>query len=75
MLIYGKVRSTVPPIPLKIDEQSVWVSRNVTAVDSENGIEYEYDLLHYTKDEYIRLLDNQVTDTQVALVELFERMV
>lgn len=33
---------------------------------------YEYNEIQYTKDEYIELLAQQVTETQIALIELFE---
>lgn len=32
-------------------------------------------MVQYTKDEYISLLDSQLTDTQLALVEVYEGMV
>ena len=85
---YGKVRSTQQPEPKVIDDYSVWISENVTPV-SESGADeqsgftgYEYDLTQYTKDEYIRMIDDkiialetQITDTQVALCEIYESIV
>lgn len=85
---YGKVRSTQQPEPKVIDDYSVWISENITPV-SESGADeqsgftgYEYDLTQYTKDEYIRMIDNknialetQITDTQVALCEIYESIV
>ncbi len=85
---YGKVRSTQQPEPKVIDDYSVWISENITPV-SESGTDeqsgftgYEYDLTQYTKDEYIRMIDDknialetQITDTQVALCEIYESIV
>ena len=82
---YGKVRSTQQPEPKVIDDYSVWISENITPV-SESGADeqsgftgYEYDLTQYTKDEYIKIqaeknaaLEQQVTDTQLALCEVYE---
>lgn len=84
---FKKVRSTQQPEQKVIDEFSVWVAENITQVtesgsDEEPGfIGYEYDLTQYTKDEYIKLIDDkntsleaQITDTQVALCEVYELM-
>lgn len=85
---YGKVRSTEQPEKKVIDEFSVWIAENITPVsepgtDEQPGFEgYEYDLTQYDKDEYIRMIDDknasleaQVTDTQLALCEVYELMV
>ncbi len=84
---YGKVRSTQQPETQVIDEHSVWVAENITPVsepgtDEQEGFEgYEYDLTQYTKDEYIKMIDDknatletQVTDTQLALCEVYEML-
>ncbi|MEA5135351.1 MAG: hypothetical protein VB035_04340 [Candidatus Fimivivens sp.] len=88
MIDYGRTRSTVKPEPLKIDEFSVWVCSNITPIvetdpDGErefNG--FEFDMVQYDKDEYIRMMDaktalveQQLTDTQLALVEVYEMMI
>ena len=80
MIDHGKVRSTVKPEPMVIDEFSVWIHKNITEVSENVGEEnefigYEYDMIQYEKDEYIRMLDTQLTDVQLALVELYEGMV
>ena len=85
---YGKVRSTEQPEKKVIDEFSVWIAENITPVseagtDEQPGFEgYEYDLTQYDKDEYIKMIDDknasleaQVTDTQLALCEVYELMV
>lgn len=82
---YQKVRSVQQPEPKVIDEFSVWISENITPVsepgtDEHPGFEgYEFDLTQYTKEEYINLiseknsiLEKQVTDTQLALCEVYE---
>jgi hypothetical protein len=76
MVDYGKQRSTVKPEPRVLDENSVWVHTNIQAVEEAVGEEvfsgYEFNMVQYTKDEYISKLDNQLTDTQLALVEVYE---
>ena len=84
---YGKVRSTQQPETQVIDEFSVWVAENITPVnepgtgEQEGFVGYEYDLTQYTKDEYIKMIDDknaaletQVTDTQLALCEVYEML-
>ena len=86
MIEHGKVRSTVSPEPILVDEFSVWVCSNITQVEEDHGEEtfngFEYDMVQYEKDEYIKImtetnqnLEKQVTDLQVALVEIYEGMV
>ena len=76
MIDYGKVKSTVQPEPLVIDEQSAWVHTNIQAVEETVGDAvfsgWEFNMVQYAKDEYIRMLDTQLTDTQLALVEVYE---
>lgn len=86
MIEHGKARSTVSPEPLVVDEHSVWVHPNITPVEETIGEEtfsgFEYDMIQYEKDEYIRIMaeknqtmETQMTDTQLALIELYEGMV
>ena len=74
-----KVRSTVKPQAVDIDEFSVWIAENiqeVTVKDEEGNshIEYEYELTQLTKDEYILKLheDQQQTKTEndLAMADL-----
>ena len=80
MTNHGKVRSTVQPKAVEIDEYSVWVASNITpvqeaGVDEQSGFTgYEYDLIQYEKDEYIKMMDDknasleaQMESTQEAL--------
>ncbi len=55
---------------------TVYVHKNI--IKLEDGI-YQYEEIQYDKDEYIELmasinkiLEKQVTDTQLALTELYE---
>lgn len=84
---YGKVHSTKQPKQKVIDDYSVWVVSNITPVsepgtDEIPGFEgYEYDLTQYSKDEYIKMiddkntsLDEQITQAQEAMCEIYEMM-
>lgn len=88
MTVFQKTRSTIRPEPIKTDDYSVWIADNVREIKVDNGgldesktsaqhTEYEYDLIQYTKDEYIRLisdksaaLETDILDTQAAVIEL-----
>lgn len=87
MVNHGKVRSTVKPENMIIDEYSVWMNSNIQEIEvedeviTEDGkvekkthIEYEYDMLQYTKDEVIISQSQQITDTQLALCEIYESL-
>ena len=82
MINHEKVRSTVKPENTVIDEYSVWVANNIEEItvedidsnDNTTHIEYEYELLQYSKDEYIKLMSEQNYETQLALVELYESL-
>ena len=82
MINHGKVRSTIKPEKMVIDEYSVWISENINKieVESENSdsnektVMYQYDLIQYTKDEYIAMQSNQMTDVEMALVEIYESL-
>ena len=77
MLNHGRVRAGERPENIRIDEFSVWVSENITEVtvlgeDGQTHTEYEFDLKQYDKDEYIHSMDEQLTDAQLALCDLYE---
>lgn len=76
MVNLGKVRADEAPENMVIDEFSVWIAENITevTVTDEQGTrtEYEFDLKQYDKDEYIHAMDDQLTDAQLALCELYE---
>ena len=75
MIDYGIVKSTVRPEERKVDEFSVWVNTDI----AETADGWEYHMVQYTKDEYIKLMDeknaeleSQLTDTQLALCDVYE---
>lgn len=83
MIDYGRVRSTIRPEEKVVDEYSVWLNTDIQEVEvtheDDTHIEYEFNQVQYSKDEYIKLLDERndvfdtlLTDTQLALVELYE---
>ncbi|MDE6111216.1 MAG: hypothetical protein K2F65_04785, partial [Eubacterium sp.] len=83
MIEYKNVQSTIKPNETEIDEYSVWVNENISeiTVTDENGehTEYEFNQTQYSKDEYIKLmseqnkaLENELTDTQIALCDIYE---
>lgn len=85
MIDYGVVRSTIKPDKIEIDEYSVWINSNIKEIkvqsEDESHTEYEFNQIRYTKDEYIKLIDernttleSQLTDTQLALCEIYEGM-
>lgn len=58
MVDYGKVKSTVKPELIVIDEFSVWQNTNIQAVSENVGEEnefvgFEYNMIQFTKDEFI----------------------
>jgi hypothetical protein len=71
---YGKVRSTVQPEPLVIDEFNVWVYSNITQVEENDGDNtftgFEYDMVQYEKDEYIRIMAERNSNTESTLDSL-----
>lgn len=82
---FGKVRSTVKPEAMVIDDFSVWVCTDIQEVTESTGETefkgYEYSMVQYGKDEFILAqaaenadMKQKVTDTQLALVEIYELM-
>lgn len=81
MTDYGKVRSTTKPDEIVIDEFSVWENRNIKAISENEFVGYEFDVIQYDKNEFILKqakenseLSEQITQTQVALTEVYEMM-
>ena len=77
MTDYGIVKSTVRPEAKVVDEFSVWVNTDI----AETADGWEYHMVQHTKDEYIKLMDeknteleSQLTDTQLALCDVYEMM-
>ena len=81
---FGKTRSTVKPDAVVIDDNSLWVHTDIQEVHESVGEDqsfdgYEFNMIQYEKDEYILMmseknseLEKQVTDTQLALCEVYE---
>ena len=79
MVMYEGVRSTAPSVSeMEKDENFIYSRSNIQKIDEEDtemspGFHgWQYDETVYTKDEYIDRLDKQLTDTQLALVEVYE---
>ena len=82
MIDHGRVYSTVCPPKIKIDDFSVWVSTDMREADEEGVVMYAFSQMQYTKDEYIKLLgeenkalSQELTNTQLALCEIYEGMI
>lgn len=82
---YGKTKSTIQPEKVVMDDNSVWVHSNIEPIVETIGEStfdgYQYDTVQYDKNEYILMiseknsqLEAQVTDTQVALCEIYESL-
>ena len=63
MTDYGIVKSAVRPEAKVVDECSVWVNSDITK--TEEG--FEYHMVQYTKDEYIKLMDEANRKAQADL--------
>lgn len=87
MINHGVVRSTIKPERMIIDEYSVWIHENINEIEVEDEIindkgktekvkttMYEYEMMQYTKEEYIALQSSQTTDIEMALVEIYESL-
>ena len=87
MKVYQNTRSNTQPDVKVIDDFSVWIASDIHPVqveateDQEARTEYEYTLTQYDKNEYISMMDDRnaaleadLTDTQLALAELYESM-
>lgn len=70
MIEHGKVQSAIKPKAIDIDEYSVWVAENITETTIENDVLYEYELVQYTKDEYIKLLVERDLTKADAILDL-----
>lgn len=82
---YGLQRSTVKPKAVEITEIKVFVATNIeqvnVTIDKQEFWEYQFNLVEYDKDEYIKIisekneeLEQQMTDTQLALCDVYEML-
>lgn len=67
-----KVKSTIKPKGIETDEYSVYINTDITETVCNGMTMYEYSQQRYDKDEYIRYLNEQLTNMQLALVEMYE---
>lgn len=65
------IHSGIKKLSMVDEEQFVSAASREAA--REEPSTYEYREIQYSKDEYIALLSEQLTNTQLALVELYER--
>lgn len=66
-----KVQSAVNPEPVEILGDKVLVRSNITnELNEEGNMIYEYDEERYSKDEYIKKLDNENKTMQKAIDDL-----
>lgn len=83
MDLFENVRATERPEEIEIDEYSVYVNENIREVEvsfeNESHVEFEFEQKRYGKDEYIKMLSEKnarleqaITDTQLALCEIYE---
>ena len=63
MTDYGIVKSAVRPDEKTVDEYSVWVNTDI----AETADGWEYRMIQYTKDEYIKLMDEANQKAQADL--------
>lgn len=82
---YGLVRSTIEPQKVEIKQTKVFVASNIKQVkftiEDEEETEYEFNLVEYDKDEYIKMmvdrntkLEQTITNTQIGLCEVYETL-
>lgn len=68
----GKVTGDIEQAqPIVFGKDTVYVHSNIVLLD--NGL-YEYDEIQYEIYEYMAILQQQVTDTELALVEIYETL-
>lgn len=83
---YGLQRSTIVPKAVEITETKVFVATDIEQVavtmEEQEIQEYQFNLVEYEKDEYIKMisdkneaLEQNLTDTQIALCEVYELMI
>ena len=82
---YGLQKSAVEPKAVEITESKVFVATDIEQVtvtmDEQKVTEYQFNLVEYDKDEYIQIisekneeLEQQMTDTQIALCDVYEML-
>lgn len=80
---YGTQRSTVRPLDVEVTQTKVFVASDISEVqvtmEEDEHTEFEFNLVEYDKDEYIKMiseknsqLESDVVNTQIALCEVYE---
>lgn len=80
---YGVQRSAIEPLEVEITETKVFAASDVKQItvntEEQKHVEYEFNLVEYDKDEYIKMIDeknayleSQATDLQLALCDVYE---
>lgn len=72
---WGTVTSSKQPETLEIDKYSVWVASDIRQIEIPSGTEessepdigWEYKLVQYDKDEYITMMNDNISSTQEAV--------
>jgi hypothetical protein len=77
---YGKVKSTVRPNALVVDEFSAWVNTNITEVSENVGqqnefIGFEFNQVQYEKDEYIKMLSDDKIELTGVVDDLIQVLI
>lgn len=83
MIEHTNVKSANHPQEKIFGENFVIINSDIkeisVGVDEKTSVEYEYTQRKYTKTEYMQMIDekneqltNELTDTQLGLVELYE---
>lgn len=80
---HGQVRSTVEPLAVEITASKVFVASDIEEItvtmEEDTHVEFQFNLIEYDKDEYIRMmsdnnesLEQELTNTQIALCDVYE---
>lgn len=64
---YTNVQSTVRPIELEVDVDTVFSRSNIHEIEKDGETFYEYDEIQYTMQEYLR---DCLPQLQLAIAEL-----
>lgn len=71
MTYYGKIRSITEPQHIEITSSTVFIANNITPyteqIEDKQESGYEYDYTSYTKDEYLLLQNQKITDLDEEL--------
>ncbi len=72
----GTQYSTSMPKVIEVTSDSVFMATNITpyqqVIEGRTLKGYSYNCIQYDKDEYIAKLHEDIMETQMALVEIFE---